>query len=93
MVKKRVRAARVMLMRVVGDEEGGGDGGNMSRNNDYGLIPVVVQQAVLHSASARHRQVDRTTTGMPACMLRTDDVGGDPTTTTMTATSSCRPLV
>jgi hypothetical protein len=37
---------------VVGDEEGGGDGGNMVRNNDNGLVPVVVQQAVLYSASA-----------------------------------------
>ena len=26
MVKKRARAARVMVTRVVGDEEGGGDG-------------------------------------------------------------------
>jgi hypothetical protein len=51
MVKKRMRAARVMVTRVVGDEEGGGDRGNMGRNNDDGLVPVVKQQAVLHSAS------------------------------------------
>ncbi len=41
MVKKRVRVARAMGTRVVGDKEGGGDGGNMARNND-GLVPVVV---------------------------------------------------
>ena len=37
---------------MVGDEEGDGDGGNMVRNNDDGLVSVVVQQAVLYSASA-----------------------------------------
>jgi hypothetical protein len=52
MVKKGARASRVMVTRVVGDEEGGGDGGNMVRNNKDGLVPVVVQQAILHSASA-----------------------------------------
>ena len=52
MVKMRVRAARVMVTRVVGDKEGGGDGGNMVRNNEDGLVPVIVQQAVLHSASS-----------------------------------------
>jgi hypothetical protein len=36
-VKKRVRAARAMVMRVVGEEEGDGDGGNMARNKDEGL--------------------------------------------------------
>ena len=41
-----------MVTRVVGDKEGGGNGGNMARNNDDGLIPVVVQQAVLYLASA-----------------------------------------
>ena len=51
MVKKRVRAARVMVMRVVVNEEGGGDGGSMARNNGGGLVPIVVQQAI-HSASA-----------------------------------------
>ena len=40
-----------MVTRVVGDAEGGSDGGNMARNNDNGLVPIVVQQAV-HSASA-----------------------------------------
>ncbi len=52
MVKKRVRAARAMVPRVVGDEEGDGDGGNMARNNDDGLVPIVVQQPVLYSSSA-----------------------------------------
>ncbi len=53
MVKKRARAARVMVTRVVGYEEGGGDRGSMARNNNDGLVPVVVQQAVQHSASTR----------------------------------------
>ena len=51
MVKMRVRAARVMVTRVVGDKEGGGDGGSMTRNNEDGLVPILVQQAV-HLASA-----------------------------------------
>ncbi len=33
-------------------DEGGGNRGNKLRNNYYGLVPVVVQQAVLHSALA-----------------------------------------
>jgi hypothetical protein len=95
MVKTRARAARVMVTRVVGDKEGGGNGGNMVRNNKDGLIPVVVQQAVLHSASASLDNVgDDESTGQGlAYMLRTVDVGDDRTTTTMTATSSCRPLM
>ena len=52
MVKKRARAARAMVTRVVGHEEGDGDGGNMTRENDDCLVPVVVQQAVLYLASA-----------------------------------------
>jgi hypothetical protein len=52
MVKKRARVARAMVTRVVGDEEGDGDGGNMVRNNGDGLVPVIVQQAVLYSTSA-----------------------------------------
>jgi hypothetical protein len=52
MVKKRARAARAMVTRVVGDEEGDGDGGKMARNNDDGLVPIVVQQPVLYSSSA-----------------------------------------
>jgi hypothetical protein len=84
-----------MVTRVVGDKEGGGNGGNMVRNNKDGLIPVVVQQAVLHSASASLDNVgDDESTGQGlAYMLRTVDVGDDRTTTTMTATSSCRPLM
>ena len=42
MVKKRVRAARAMLMMVVGNTEGDGDGGNMVRNNNDSLVPIVV---------------------------------------------------
>jgi hypothetical protein len=42
-----VRTSRAMVTRAVGNKEGGGDGGNMVRNNDDGLIPVIVQQAVL----------------------------------------------
>jgi hypothetical protein len=95
MVKKRARAARAMVTRVVGDEEGGGDGGNMERNKDDGLVPVVVQQAILYSAFAGLDNVgDNESTGRQlAYALRTDDVGDDQTTTTMTATSSCRPLI
>ena len=52
MVKKRVRVARTIVTRVVGDKEGGGDGVNMARKNDNGLVPIVVQQAVLYLASA-----------------------------------------
>ena len=50
MVKKRAMA-RAMVMRVVGDKEGDGDGGNMARNKDDGLVPVVVQQPVLYLSS------------------------------------------
>ena len=53
MAKKRARAARAMVTRVVGHEEGDGDGGNMARENDDGLVPVVVQQTILYLASAR----------------------------------------
>jgi hypothetical protein len=52
MVKKRVRVARAMVTRVVGEDEGNGDGGNMVRNNSDGLVPVVIQQPILVSASA-----------------------------------------
>jgi hypothetical protein len=53
MVKKMARAARrVMVTRVVGNKEGNDDGGNMVRNNDNSLIPIVMQQAVLYLASA-----------------------------------------
>ncbi len=82
---------------MVGNEEGGGDGGNMARNNDDGLVPVVVQQAVLYSASASIDKVgdDKSTGQRLAYALRTDDVGDNQMTTTMTmtATSSCRPLI
>ena len=80
---------------MVGDEEGGGDEGNMARNNDDGLVPVVVQQAVLYSASASIDNVgdDKSTGRQLAYALCTDDVGDDRMTTTMTATSSCRPLI
>ena len=52
MVNKWAREARVMVMRVVGDEEGDGDVGNMARNNDDSLVPIVVQQPVLYSPSS-----------------------------------------
>ncbi len=67
----------------------------MVRNNDDGLIPVVVQQTILYSASASIDNVgdDKSTGQRLAYVLRTDDVGDDRTTTTMTATSSCRPLI
>ncbi len=47
--------ARAMVTRVVGDEEGDGDGGNMARNIDDGLVPVVVQQPILYSSSVAMR--------------------------------------
>ncbi len=37
-LKNRARAARAMVTRVVGNEEGNGDGGKMVRNNDDGLM-------------------------------------------------------
>jgi hypothetical protein len=52
MVKNRAKAARAMVKRVVGDEEGDSDGGNMVRTNDDGLVPIIVQQPVLYSSSA-----------------------------------------
>ena len=56
MVKKMARAARrvMVVTRVVGNKEGNDDGGNMERNNDNSLIPIVMQQAVLYLASASH---------------------------------------
>ncbi len=96
MVKMRVRAARAMVTRVVGDEVGGGNGGNMARNNDDGLLaPIIVQQAVLYSASASLNDVgDNESTGRRlAHALLTDNVGDDQTTTTMMVTLFCRPLM
>ena len=52
MVKMRVRAARTMVTRVVGNKEGGGNGGNMASNKEDGLVPIDVQQTLLYSASA-----------------------------------------
>jgi hypothetical protein len=51
MVKKRVRVARAMVTRVVVDKEGDGDRGNMVRNNNNSLVPIVVQQPILYSSS------------------------------------------
>ena len=68
-----------MVTRVVGDKEGGGNGGNMARNNDDGLIPVVVQQAVLYLASASINNVgnDKSTGQRLAYTLCTDNVSND----------------
>ena len=97
MVKKRVRAARAMVTRVVGDEEGGGDGGNMARNNNNGLVPIIVRQAVLYSASTSLDNVgdNELTIRRLAYSLRTDDVSNDQMmmTMTLTATLSCHPLM
>ena len=89
MVKKRARGARVMVTRVVGNQEE-----NMARNNNDGLVPVVVQQVILHSASASLNDVgdDESTGRGLACRLPTDNVGDNRMTATMMATSSCRPL-
>ena len=78
MVKKRVRVARAMGTRVVGNKEGGGNGGNMARNND-GLVPVVVQQAILYLASTSLDDTgDDKLTGLRlAYTLRMDDAGDD----------------
>jgi hypothetical protein len=67
----------------------------MARNNDDGLVPVIVQQAVLHSASASLDDAgdDKSTGRQLLYALRMDDVGNNRTTTTMTMTSSCRPLM
>ncbi len=91
MVKKRARAARVMVTRVVGDEEGDGDGGNMVTNNDDGLVPVVVQQPDLYSSSASLDNFgdDKLTGRQLSYALRTNNVGDNRTTTRMMTTSSC----
>jgi hypothetical protein len=94
MVKKRARAARAMGTRVVGDKEGGGDGRNIARYNN-GLVPVVVQQAILYLASASLDNAgnDESTGQRLAYMLRTDDSGDNETTMMMTTTLSCCPLM
>ena len=94
MVKKRARAARAMGTRVVGDKEGGGNGGYMAINND-GLVPVVVQQAILYLASASLDDAgkDKSTGRRLAYTLHTDNAGDDRTTMMMTTTLSCRPLM
>ena len=67
----------------------------MVRNNDDGLVPIVVQQAFLYSASASIDNMgdDKLTGRRLAYALRTDDVGDNQMTTTITATLSCRPLI
>jgi hypothetical protein len=40
-----------MVTRVVVDKEGDGDRGNMVRNNNNSLVPIVVQQPILYSSS------------------------------------------
>ncbi len=92
MVKKRARAAMArMVTRVVGDDEGDGDGGNMVTNNDDGLVPVVVQQPILYlsSASLDNFGDDKLTGRRLPYALRTNNVGDGRTTTRMTTTSSC----
>ncbi len=66
-----------MVTRVVGDEEGDGDGGNMARNIDDGLVSVVVQQPVLYLSSATMQA----TTNQPDDDCRT---GSAQTTSAMT---------
>ena len=63
-------------------DEGGGDRGNKLRNNDDGLVPVVVQQAVLYSASTSIYNVgdDKSTGQRLVYALHTDDVSDDRTT-------------
>ena len=94
MVKKRARAARAMGTRVVGNKEGGSDGGNMARKND-GLVPVVVQQAILYLASASLDGAgnDESTGRRLAYTLCTDDAGDNQTMMMMTTTLSCCSLM
>jgi len=64
----------------------------MVRNNDNGLVPVMImQQPILYSAFTSLGDVgDNKSTGRRlSYALRTNDVGNDQTTTTMTMTSSC----
>ena len=91
MVKKRVRVARAMVTRVVGEDEGNGDGGNMARNNRDGLVPVVVQQPILVSASASLDDTgdDKSTGRQLSYALRKNDIGDDQMTTRMTMTLFC----
>ena len=68
----------------------------MVRNNDNGLVPVMImQQPILYSAFTSLGDVgDNMSTGRQlSYALHTDDVGNDQTTTTMTMTSSCRSLM
>ena len=96
MVKKRARAARAMVTRIVGNEEGDGDGGNMARNNDDGLVPVAVHQPILYTAFASLDNVGNNKSNGRGLSyaLRMDDVGDNQTTMTMTTTTlSCCPLM
>ena len=91
MVKKMARAARAMVTRVVGDKEGDGDRGNMARNNDDGLVSVIVQHS---SSTSLYNAGDNKSTGRQLLyLLRTNNVGDDQTTTRMMTTSSCFPLM
>ena len=67
----------------------------MARNKEDDLVPIVMQQAILHSASASLHDVgdDESTGRRLAYTLRTVDVGDDQTMTMMTATPSCCPLM
>ena len=77
----------------MGDKEGG-DGGNIARNND-GLVPVVVQKAILYLAFASLDNVgdDELTGRQLAYTLCTDNAGDDQTTMMIMTTLSCRPLM
>ncbi len=69
MVQKRARAARAMVTRVVGDEEGDGDRGNILMNNNDSLVPIVVYLA---SASLDDAGDDKSTGRQLEYVLHTD---------------------
>jgi len=71
----------------------GGGAASPARNNNDGLVPVVLQQPVLDSASAslnlNNAGSNESAGRRLAYALRTDNIGNDQTTTTMTTKTSC----
>ena len=71
----------------------GGGAASLARNNNDGLVPVVLQQPVLDLASAslnlNNAGSNESAGRRLAYVLRTDNIGSDQTTTTMTTKTSC----
>jgi hypothetical protein len=63
-----------MVTRVVGDEEGDGDRGNILMNNNDSLVPIVVYLA---SASLDDAGDDKSTGRQLEYVLHTDHIGDD----------------